>query len=147
MAFQMNQFKLTDIAGEVMNVNPSTISVRISKDFATTLKAGDVVKLVASEAGDAPVVTEAASGDAGFGVILFNAKKATYAAYDMVEIALAGSIVGMVASTGMNRAQLVSWNSVSHKIQSTSGNYIGYTLDIASASGDIVRVFVQPKLS
>lgn len=147
MSFQLNQFKLTDNVGEVMNVNPSTISVRMSKDMVGTVKAGDVVKLVASEVGDLPVVTKAVSGDSGLGVVLFNAKKPTYAAYDVTEIALASSIITMTAGTALNRAQLVSWNSVSLSLQATSGNYIGFLLDVASATGDIVRVFVQPKLS
>lgn len=145
--FQLNQFKLSNIAGEVMNVNPSTIAVRLASTYTPAGKAGDVVKLSAAEAGDAPVVVPAVSGDSGIGVILFNAKKATYAANDMAEIALANSIITMVASTGMNRSVLVAWNSVSGQVQSTTGNYVGITLDIASATGDIIRVLLQPKLS
>lgn len=147
MSFQLNQFKLSNIEGEVMNVNPSTIDVKLSKDMVGTVKAGSTVKLVASEVGDLPVVDKAVSGDSGFGVVLFNAKKATYAANDVTEIAIVGSIISMVAGTALNRAQLVSWNSVSLSLQATSGNYLGYLIDVASATGDIVRVVLQPKLS
>lgn len=147
MAFQLNQFKLTNQIGETMNVNPSTLSIRLVSTLSGTVKAGDALKFSASEAGDLPVMDKAASADQAYAVVLFNAKKATYAANDVVEVALAGSIVTMEASTAINRGSLVSWNSVSGKIQSTTTNYLGYTLDIASASGDIVRVFIQPKLS
>lgn len=147
MSFQMNQFKMTDQIGEAMNVNPNTISARVSTNQSGTLKAGDVVKLTTTEAGDLPVIQNAVSGDSGYGVVLFNAKQATYAAGDVVEIALAGSIVTMQVSTGYNRGQLVSWNSVSGKLQSTTGNYIGFALDVTSTAGDISRVFIQPKLS
>lgn len=153
MVFSLNQFKLTNQLGEAMNVNPSTISVRISNDFAgtaalgTAIQAGYGLKFVASETGDLPVMTEAASADQVDAVVLFNAKNASYEAKDVVEVALVGSIVTMQANSAMNRRQLVSWNNVSHKIQATSTNYLGYTLDIASADGDIVRVLVQPKMA
>lgn len=147
MSFQLNQFKLSNMPGEVMNVNANTIAVKLLSTLSGTVKAGDVVKLHATEVGDLPVVDKAVSGDSGIGVVLFNAKKATWAANDVIEVALGGSIITMVASTNFNRAQLVSWNSVSGQVQSTSGNYIGFAMDIATATGDIVRVFVAPKLS
>lgn len=146
MAFQLNQFKTAEGAGIVMNPNPSTINVRLSSSFVGTAKAGDVVKLAATDVGSLPVVVAAVSGDAGYGVILFNPKKATYAANDVTEIALAGSIVTMIASTGFNRGTTVAWNSVSGQIQSTTGNFIGTALDVAGVTGDVVSVFVQPKL-
>ncbi len=147
MAFQLNQFALTNQAGETMSPSPNVIAVRMSSTMSGTVKAGDVVKMNPTEDGQLPVVDKAVSGDSGFGVVLFNAKKATYAALDVTEIALAGSIVTMVAGTAINRSQLVSWNSVSGYIQATAANYIGLTLDEAAATGDIVRVLVQPKLS
>ena len=64
-----------------------------------------------------------------------------------VLVAMAGSIVTMAASTGIYRQVNVGFNNVSGQIQSTSGGYIGYTLDIAINPGDIVRVFIQPLLS
>lgn len=146
MAFQLNQFKTAEGAGICMSPNPSTINVRLSPSFVGTAKAGDVVKLSATDVGALPVVVAAVSGDAGYGVILFNAKKATYAANDVTEIALAGSIVTMIASTGFNRGTTVAWNSVSGNVQSTTGNFIGTSLDIAGVTGDIVSVFIQPKL-
>lgn len=130
-----------------MNVNPSTISVKLASTLSGTVKAGDALKFSTTEAGDLPVMDKAASADLTKAVVIFNAKKATWAANEVVEVALAGSIINMEASTAINRGTLVSWNSVSQKIQTTTTNYIGYTLDIASASGDIVRVFIQPALA
>ncbi len=146
MSFQLNQFGLTNIAGEVMSPAANVIAVRLSATYTPVGKAGDVVKFNATEDGLLPVVNPAISGDAGQGVILFNAKKATYAALDVTEIALQGTIVTMVASTGINRRQLVSWNSLLGQIQATatSNNYIGITLDEAVTTGDIVRVLINP---
>lgn len=147
MTFSLNQFGLTDQIGETMNVNPSTISVKLSKDMVGTVKAGDALKWVAAEVGDLPIMTNAVSADQTYAVVLFNAKKATYAAKDVVEVALAGSIVTMAANGAISRGALVSWNSVAAQAQSTTTNYLGYSLDIASTAGDIISVFVQPKLS
>lgn len=147
MAFQLNQFKLTNMVGELMNPGANTLAVRLISTLSGTVKAGDVLKLAATEAGDAPVMDKAVSGDSGHAVVLFQAKKATFAANEMIEVTFAGGIVSMAANGTINRGSLVSWNSVSGLLQSTTTNYIGYALDVASASGDIIRVFVQPKLS
>lgn len=147
MVFNMNQFGLTFQPGEKMNPNGQAISVRISANESATLVPGDVVEFTPTEAGDLPVVDKAESGDSGCGVILFNAKQGTFVANDVCEIAMLGSIVTMAAATNLNRGINVGYNSVSGYIQSTSGNYIGQTIDIASATGDIVRVLVSPKLS
>lgn len=146
MAIQLNQFKLTNQIGEPMNPATNVIAVRLSSTYTPAGKAGDVVKFNPTEDGDLPVVNPAISGDAGQGVILFNAKKATYAALDVTEIALQGTIVTMAAAGALSRRQLVSWNSVSGYIQATATNqnYIGITLDEASAAGDIVRVLINP---
>lgn len=148
MAFQLNQFALTNQEGETMSPGSAVIAVRLSSTYLPAGKAGDVVKLGLTEDGLLPVVTPAISGDSGFGVILFNAKKATYAALDVTEVAIAGNIVTMVAGTGLNRGQLVSWNSLTGKIQATvnTNNYLGITLDEAVVTGDIVRVLLNPKM-
>lgn len=148
MSFQLNQFQLTNQAGETMSPSTAVIAVRMSSTMTGTVAAGDVVKYNPTEDGQVPVVDKAVSGDAGNAVILFNAKKATYAALDITEAAIDGNIVTMVAGTGMNRGQLVSWNSLTGKIQATvnTSNYIGTTLDEAVVTGDIVRVLLRFKL-
>lgn len=147
MVFQMNQFKMVNQVGLVMNPNPSTISVRLSSTYTPVGKYGDVVKFNPTENGDLPVVNPAISGDSGDGVILFNANQATYAALQVAEIGIAGTIVNMTAAAALNRRQLVSWDSVRGGVQATAANYLGWTIDEATAQGDVVRVFIQPKLS
>ncbi len=146
MSFQLNQFKLTNQVGEVMNPAANVIAIRLASTYTPAAKAGDVVKFNATEDGDLPVVQPAISGDAGQGVILFNAKKATYAALDVTEIALEGTIVTMAAAGTLPRRQLVSWNSLTGYVQATATNqnYIGYTLDEATNAGDIVRILIRP---
>lgn len=147
MAFQLNQFRITNQVGETMNPNGLTIACRLSSTYTPAGKAGDVVKYNPTEVGDLPVVNPIKEGDSGSLVLLFNAKKATYAALDVTEFGGETSIVTMAAATAINRGQLVSFNTLSGQVQSTAStnNYFGYTLDIASVTGDIVRVLVQPK--
>jgi hypothetical protein len=144
MAFQLNQFSLTDHAGEKMNPAGLSIDVRISKDEASYYEAGNVLKFVPSEAGDCPVVEIITAGDAGDGVLLFNAQKSKRYKNEMVEFAMLGSIVSMVAATAMNRDVSVAFDPATGYVSSTTGSRIGKTLDIASATGDIVRVLINP---
>ena len=149
MSFQLNQFRITNQVGEVMNPNVATLEFRLSSTYSVAAKAGDVVKFAPTEVGDLPVVTPILEGDAGIAVVLFNAKKATYAALDVTEFGAAGSIVTMPAAGALNRGQLVSFNQSSKQVQATAStnNYLGYTYYIASNAGDIVRVHITPKLN
>ena len=144
MAFNLNQFSLTNKAGKTMNVNPDTISVRVSKDAAASLIAGDAVVPVASEVGAAPVVDKAALGNLILGVVLENPRQASFAARGMCEIGLKGTIVTMVAGTALNRGDVYYIPSTGY-VAGTSGVRIGVSLDVATAAGDIVRVQIDPK--
>ena len=146
MAFQMDQFSLTNQAGVKMNPNGQTIEARVSKNLSssTPFKAGYVGKFHTTETGDLPVITPITLGEAGNGVVLLNMQKSSRYANEVVEFALVGSIVGMVASTGIQRDAKVAFNPSTGKISTTTGSYIGKTIDIASADGDIVRVLINP---
>ena len=145
MAYNMNQFGLINQAGETMNVNADTIAARVSKDAAASLVPGDFVSFVAAEVGDAPVIDKAALGAIVAGVVLNNPKQASFAAKAMVEIGLPGTIVTVVAGTSFNRGVDVYYVPTTGYTQGTTGVRVGIALDIASATGDIVRVLVNPK--
>ena len=149
MAFQLNQFRISNQVGETMNPNEGTLAFRLSSTYTPAGKAGDVVQFAPTETGDLPVVSPALQGGSNMGVILFNAKKATYAALDVTEFGIVGSIVTMAAAGALNRGQLVSWDPTRGQIQATAStnNYLGFTLDIAVNAGDIVRVKLSPKLN
>lgn len=146
MSFQLNQFGLTDHAGEKMNPSGLVISARVSADIGSGLylEGGQAAKFVAAEVGDLPVITKISAGEAGDGVVLFNMQKSKRYANERVELAMVGSIVGMVASTAMNRNTKVAYNPSTGYVASTTGTRIGTTIDIASATGDIVRVLINP---
>lgn len=149
MAFQMNMIQPPNLVGLCMNPATNVIQCRInpSSALATFIPGTTVVFVPSAVTGDMPVIDVCPSGSSGRGVVIYDPILSQQTPGQVVLVALAGSIVTMAASTGINRQVNVGFNNVSGQIQSTSGGYIGYTLDIAVNPGDIVRVFIQPLLS
>ena len=149
MSFQMDQFKLSDQAGNRMNPNGQAIEVKISKDLSasTPFEGGYAAKFHLTEVGDLPVITPLTLGDSGHGVVLFNMQKSKRYANERVTFAMDDSIVSMVASTAIQRGAKVYYNPTTNTVSTTTGASLGKTIDIASANGDIVRVLISPTLS
>ena len=150
-AFQMNMFTPNNLAGLCMNPALNVIQCRInpSTSIGNTFYPGTVVVLSPAVVGDLPVVDVALSGSSGRGVVVYDpvttaSGPTAQGQSGIVLVALLGSIVTMIASTGINRQVKVGYNSVSGEIQSTTSGWIGETLDIAVNPGDIVRVIINP---
>ena len=147
-AFQMNMIQPNNLPGLCMNPATNVIQARINPNSTlATFVPGTVVVLSPTIVGQLPVVDVCPSGSSGRGVVVYDPILSSQLPGNVVLIAMAGSIVTMQASTAINRQVNVAFNSVSGQVQSTSGGYIGYTLDIAVNPGDIVRVLIQPLLS
>jgi hypothetical protein len=149
MAFQMNMIQPPNLVGLCMNPSVNVIQCRINPSSAqATFVPGTAVILVPSAVtGDMPVIDVCPSGSSGRGVIIYDPILSQQLPGQVVLVAMIGSIVTMAASTAINRQVNVGYNNISGQIQSTSGGYIGYTLDIAVNPGDIVRVQIMPLLS
>ena len=146
--FQMNMIKPNRLPGLCMNPAVNVIQARINPNSTlATFTPGTVVVLSPTIVGDLPVVDICPSGSSGRGVVIYDPILTSQLPGQTVLIAMHGSIVTMIASTAINRQVNVGYNSVSGQIQSTSGGYIGYTLDISVNPGDIIRVLVDPLLS
>ncbi len=146
--FQMNMIKPNNLPGLCMNPAVNVIQARINPNSTlANFVPGTCVVLSPTIAGDLPVVDVCPSGSSGRGVVIYDPILSAQLPGQTVLIAMLGSIVTMAASTAINRQVNVGYNNVSGQIQSTSGGYIGHTLDIAVNPGDIVRVMVMPLLS
>jgi hypothetical protein len=131
-----------------MNPAANVIQARINPNSTlASFIPGTAVVFSPTIVGDLPVVDVCPSGSSGRGVVIYDPILSAQLPGQVVLVAMLGSIVTMTASTAINRQVNVAYNSVSGQIQSTSGGYIGYTLDIAVNPGDIVRVQVSPLLS
>ena len=151
--YNMNQFKLKDQVGEVMNPAANVIQAVINPSLAsgTYYQAGQVVSF-AGTANDTPVVTAASAGK-GLGVIVFNERTNQYSARMICGVALDGSIITMSAAAAIARGAVVGYGSTFSDGTAVgistmaSGVGIGIALDIAATSTDIVRVLIKSGLA
>ena len=143
---------MLNIAGQVMDVNPNTISAQIvstSAPASSYLQAGDFVIFHPTETSQAVRVAQCPSGAECDGVIIFNAKKNQYVAYNDCEIALPGSIITVQAGAAFNRGALLNYvpgtvaGQLGSVFSTTASNNVAESLDIATAAGQIVRVKVR----
>lgn len=147
-AFQMNMVQPIRYVGLCMNPAVNVIQCRINPNSTLAqFVPGTAVVLSPTVVGDLPVVDVCPSGSSGRGVVCYDPILSAQLPGQVVLVAMIGSIITMQASTSINRQVNVGFNNVSGQVQSTSGGYIGYTLDIASAPDDIIRVQVMPLLS
>jgi hypothetical protein len=146
MAVNLNQFKLTNRAGVVMNPAANVIQCQILPSLATTsyYSAGQVVAF-GTDSGSTPIVRAVASTGCGIGIIVYNMKTDKYYARYICGVALEGSIITCNADAAMTRGNIVAWGSGGVRaIGATNAFGIGITIDNASAANDIVRVLIKP---
>ena len=145
---QLNQFNQKALKGEVDAIpNPVTISCQIPYDSASTLYAGDAVRLVSGTSNTILVDSVLATGIV-FGFIIRNPKRTYFAAGDAVEIALPNSVIRLEAYSTISRGNQVEWLPANSRVRASAGTnpICGTCLDVASATGDLVRILVRTEL-
>lgn len=147
MAQSLNQFKQTAERGQIalLTANSPVISAVVDSTEAGTLKAGDAVKLVSTSTGIPHVVKVGVSDTTITGCVVFNpVKNDGIAAGDMVEIAITGAFMYMVASAAIVAGAAVDYAYATGKVATAnSGLACGVALDAAAADGDLIRVAVK----
>lgn len=141
----MNQFAQGPVKGSLSAIpSPTTISCQLTIASSNTLVAGSAVKLIAGSA-HTILVEKSAATEAIFGFVIFNPKKASFAAGDPVEIALPNSVMYMESSASFNRGQLVEQVASGDKVAPYAGvnTTVGLALDTASAANQLVRVLIR----
>ena len=149
MAMNLNQFKITNRAGLVMNPAANVIQCQVLPTLATTsyLSAGQVVAF-GTDSGSTPIVRAVANaGGCGIGIIVYNMKTDKYYARYICGVALDGSIITCNADVAMTRGNIVGWGSGGVRPIANTSFGIGITLDNATAANDIVRVLIQTGIS
>lgn len=147
MAQNLNQFKQTAERGQIalLTANSPVISAVVDSTETGTLKAGDAVKLVSTSTGIPHVVKVGVSDTTITGCVVFNpVKNDSIVAGDMVEIAITGAFMYMVASASIVAGAAVDYAYATGKVATAnSGLACGVALDAAAADGDLIRVAVK----
>lgn len=156
----LNVFEQSPTVGQVAMISgagPETMSVMV--DLDSTVVAGDLKPGMAVELvdGTSPVpevdlsTTPETSSDNIIGIVVHNPKVGSYIAGDLLQIALTGAVVYMIAGATLDRGEKVGLeNPVSHSgiskvIAATNApDMIGTLLD-KCVEDDLVRVQLDLK--
>jgi hypothetical protein len=154
MNLSQNQFSQTPYVGMPdMRFNASSIGAQVSPNQATALYNGMAVKIDTAISPNGSnyvpqVIGCTANSDSASGFIIYDIKSLSYNAGDRISMALAGTVLYLWATsaiTAFNQVQLnlQTGGGVTAKVGASGANIVGYAIDGASASGQLIRVFVQ----
>lgn len=138
----INQTEITPVPGEIDIQTMQNGYFTAIVATGQTLKAGQFVKFVSANTGPLPVVTAAAQGDVGCGMVAYITKDSTFVAGDRVDIAFFGGLVIFQQATAVaiTPGSQVESDSTGLLIQAYSSHPVrGYALDYFPASG-IARI-------
>lgn len=144
-----NSFAQSAIVGVVdLRFPYNSVSVMIDSSQATAMFAGQAVKMVDSGDGVPKVIACAANSDECLGFINFDVRSVSFAAGQPAEISMSGNVMYLAATGAIARGAQVSMDiSVTGGVRSAAGNtgddIVGWAYDKASASGDLIRVFIK----
>lgn len=143
-AYQMNQFAPTsEIKGRLdLQANLDSYAGFVDSTQATALKPGDPVAIVSTST-KLPHFVKATVGSVVMGFVKWTAKKAEYAAGDMVEVSYANDVMYMEAHAATNAGVAVNIADLANVRIAAAGagkSIIGYSMESASAQGDLIRV-------
>lgn len=143
-AYQMNQFAPTsEIKGRLdLQANLDSYAGLVDSTQATALKPGDPVAIVSTST-KLPHFVKATVGSVVMGFVKWTAKKAEYAAGDMVEVSYANDVMYMEANTSIGAGVAVNVADLTNVRIAKAGaskSIIGYSMESASAQGDLIRV-------
>lgn len=144
----LNQFVPNRVRGEYVDwgLNAMVMEVQIDSTETGTLYAGDPVKIVATSTGKLKVVA-ISQADTPFGFIIFNSKKASYKAGDIVSILCKDGVMTCVTEDAINAGVGVYYKVSDGSVtttQPTNAVLIGKTMEkVASVSGGtLVQVLI-----
>jgi predicted RecA/RadA family phage recombinase len=141
----LNQFGQKPLKGTVAAIpTPTTLSVQVSPSSSETIYAGDMVRLVGGTSPTILVDLCTVVSDQMIGFVIRNPKKASYVAGDALEIAMENSVILLEAYGTINRGNKVEWYPTGKQVKQNAGvnSAVGTALDVAAATGDLIRVLL-----
>lgn len=143
--YQMNRFDMDSaIKGQrVLPANTESFSGVVDASQTDPLLAGDPVKIVSTSA-KLPHFAKAAVGDLVVGFVEWNViSNGSYAAGKICQVSPAGNVMYMEAAGALNAGVAVNvsnLNDVTIAAAGSSASVLGWSLESASAAGELVRV-------
>ncbi len=147
MSQNPNQFSQSQVLGSLdLRFNPNTIPCVVHSTEEDTLVHGQAVKLVDVAGGVPKVVACDADSDEVYGFIVYTVKDKGFVAGDAVEVATAMNCIHLLSQGAIARgAQVCVHSAVDGAVKAlTDGaKIVGYALDKASTTGELVRVVLS----
>lgn len=141
-----NQFSQTEIQGQLdFLLNNNVIAGMVDTTQATALVAGQAVKIVNGPSKIPTFVALAANTDQTFGFVVRNLKNQSFGTLQAFEIALNDSVMYMTSDAEINRGAAVEVSYTDNTVITSAGinPVVGYALDQATASGQLIRVYIN----
>lgn len=143
-AYKMNQFAPTsEIKGRLdLQANLDSYAGVVDSTQSAALKPGDPVTIVTTST-KLPHFVKATVGTVVMGFVKWTAKKAQYAAGDAIEVSYANDVMYMEANGSVNAGVAVNIADLTNVRVAAAGagkSIIGYSMESASAQGDLIRV-------
>lgn len=145
-----NQFQQSPYLGMIdLRFPTNTVSVLIDMSQQTPLYAGMPVKFVDSAGGVPKVIGIAADSDEVYGYINFDVKTVAFTAGMSAEISMGQNVMYLYSTEAIARgARVVPNNTVTRggvaaATGSSAKRIVGWAYDKATASGQLIRVFLK----
>lgn len=147
MSLSPNQFNMIAVAGDLdLKFAGSVITARVSANTSggTALVAGQAVKMEDATGGVPPVLALTANTQSAFGFVIRTLQNQNFPTGHAVEVAMAGSVMNMVAGAAIARGAKLEVVYTTNKVITNAGTnpVCGFALDKAAADGDIIRVYI-----
>lgn len=141
----INQFAQVPVTGEqdLQVAKSGILSVVVSANQATALKAGQFVKIDSAATGNLlPAVVAAADNEAALGAVVLDVKQSQFSAGDRVQIALAGVVLWLNSKGTIAPGAQVEQVVASFQVQTKASNNLrGIALD-PGTDGNPIRVLI-----
>lgn len=151
MPLNMNQFEQVPVRGQLdlKIMQTGVIECLVSSSQSDALVAGDAVQLNTPAGSKFPTVIEASESQDADGFVVFDPKKASPEAGDVIQMALVitGPVMWMQAGAAISAGDAVEQEADGDVITRTSGKKRGMAIDPAAAAGDLIRVMIFSTVS
>lgn len=131
----LNQFAPHRLRGEYLDwgLNAQVMEVQIDDSVATEVYPGDALKIVVTSTGKLKVAPVAA-GDAAYGYAIYNAKKSTFKAGDIISVLRDGGVMAQVTEEEIAAGTTVYFNPTDGSITATADDNVFAGIALAAVA-------------